>query len=203
MKLETRGGARRALIMLALALAIYALADWVVLPAYDRLTASSDLASDKENQLRRYRRAELRKGQYTELLKVANERIAKSESVVIPAANLSLASAEMQSLIEGVVNKQGLMVGQRMIGAPRRLNNFYAEIPMTLSFDSTPGQLVSFLDEIRTLPRFVTVKSLQVTPIAQVFEAPKGTDLMKNVRVSMILGALCSADFIKTDRVNR
>ena len=148
MKLETRGGARRALLMLAAALAIYALADWVVFPAYDRLTAASDQASDKENQLRRYRRAELRKGQYTELLKVANERIAKSESVVIPAANLSLASAEMQSLVEGIANKQGLMVGQRMIGAPRRLNNFYAEIPMTLSFDSTPGQLVSKLKVI-------------------------------------------------------
>src|SRR5262249_32918843 len=114
----------------------------LVLPAYDRITAARELAAEKENQLRRYRRAELRKGQYADLLKLANERISKSESIVIAAGNLSLASAELQSLVEGATNKVGLMVGQRMIGTPRRLNDFYAEVPMTLTFESTPGQVV-------------------------------------------------------------
>ena len=203
MKFEIRGGRRRALILLAVALAIYAVANWVVFPAYDRLTAARDMVAEKENQLRRYRLAELRKGQYTDLLKVATERIAKSESVVIAPANLSLASAELQSLVENSANKVGLMVGQRMIGTPRRLNNFYAEIPMTLSFDSTPGQLVLFLSEVRTMPRFVAVRTLQVSPVLQVLEAPKGIDLMKNVHVTMTLAALCSADLIKTERTTR
>jgi len=114
---------------------VYVVADIVVLPAYDRISAARELAADKETQLRRYRRAELRKGQYTDLLKLADDRLSKSESVVIPAANASLASAELQSLIEGSGNRVGLMVGQRMIGVPRRLNTSYAELPMTLSFD--------------------------------------------------------------------
>ena len=203
MKFEIRGGARRALILLAVALAIYVLADWAALPAYDRLTAAGELVSEKENQLRRYRRAEVRKGQYTELLKVADERIAKSESVVIGGANVSLASAELQSLVEDSINKAGLMVIQRMIGSPRRLNEFYAEISMTLNFDSTPGQLVLFLNEVHSLPRFVTVRSLQVTPVSPVLEAPKGSDLMKNVHVAVTLSGLCSADLLKTDRRTR
>ena len=199
MKLEIRQRDRRALILLVAALAIYGLVDWAILPAFDRLTAAGEAAADKEKQLRRYRRAELRKGQYTDLLKVADERIKKSESVVIPAANLSLASAEMQSLMEATATKVGLTLGQRQIGAPRRLNEFYAELPMTMSFESTPGQVVQFLNELRSLPRFVTVRALQVTPIAPVFAAPKGADLTKNVRVSVTSAALTSADLVKTE----
>ncbi len=197
MKFEMRQRDRRALIILALALAIYGAADWFVLPAYDRVSAARELAADKESQLKRYRRAELRKGQYEALLKTANDRLSKSESVVITAANLSLASAELQSLIEGAGNKVGLMLGIRLMGNARRVNDFYAELPMTLNFESTPGQLVSFLNELRTLPRFITVRMLQISPVMPVSEAPKGSDLTKNVRVSLGISAFTSADLVK------
>src|SRR5690349_17290156 len=117
---------------MGLAIVIYGGVNWVLLPAYDRVSAAQDLASEKEIQLKRYRRASLRKGQYETLIKVADERLAKSEGIVIPAANTALASAEFQALIEGASNKVGLMLSQRMIGNPRKLNDFYAELPMTL-----------------------------------------------------------------------
>jgi Tfp pilus assembly protein PilO len=199
MKFEIRQRDRRALILLVLAVAIYGVAKWVILPAYDRLTAAQERAADKEKQLRRYRRAELRKGQYTDLLKVADARVKQSESVVIATGNLSLASAELQSMVEGTANKVGVMLGQRMIGTPRRLNDYFAEVPMTMSFESTPGQVVAFLNELRSLPRFVTVRALQVTPVSPVFEAPKGSDLTKNVRVSITCSALTSADLMKAE----
>jgi Tfp pilus assembly protein PilO len=187
------------LMMLALALLVYGLAVWFVIPMYDRLSAASDVAAEKQNQLRRYRRAELRKGQYADLLKVANDRVTKGESVVIAAANASLASAEMQSLIEGVCTKVGITIAQRTLGNPRRLNDFFAEVPMTLSFDSTPGQLVSFLSELRSLPRLVSVRGLQVAPLSPVSEAPKGVDLLKNLRVNMTMAAVSSADIVKRE----
>jgi Tfp pilus assembly protein PilO len=136
-------------------------------------------------------------------LKSTDERVAKAESAVIAAANVSLASAELQSLMEAVGNKVGLMVGQRSIGTPRRLNEFYADLPMTMSFESTPGQLVAFLDEVRLLPRFVTVRTLQVTPVSPVFEAPKGVDLSKNVRVNVTVAALTSAALVRTEGAKR
>jgi Tfp pilus assembly protein PilO len=123
--------------------------------------------------------------------------VVKSEAVVISAASVSLASSELQAMIEGVGAKVGVMMGQRTIGRPRRLNNFYAELPMTLSFESTPGQLTAFLNELRTLPRFVNARALQVSPAQMVFEAPKGADLQKNVRVGMTVAALISADLVK------
>ncbi len=199
MKFEVRQRDRRALILLGLALAIYGLADWVLLPAYDRMSSAREAAADKEKQLRRYRRAELRKGQYTDLLKLADQRSRTNESVIISASNLSFASAELQTMMEATATKVGLMVGQRMIGAPRRANDYYAELPMTMSFESTPGQVVAFLNELRSLPHYVTVRSLQVNPVAPVFEAPKGSDLTKNVRVNITCVALMSAELMKSE----
>lgn len=198
MKLEIRQRDRRALMLLALGLVIYGVAEWVLLPAYDRISDAKEVAADKETQLRRYRRAELRKGQYESLLPVAEQRVTASESVVINAANLSLASAELQSLIESAAGKANIMLGQRAVGTARRLNDFYSELTMTLSFESTPNQLVMLLNELRALPRVVNVRSLQVAPLSPVFEVPKGIDLLKTVRVSMIVSAPVPADLVKT-----
>lgn len=198
MKLEIRQRDRRALMLLALAIVIYIVGDWVLLPAYDRISDAQEVAADKETQLRRYRRAELRKGQYEGLLKVADQRVIAGESVVINAANLSLASAELQSLVESAANNTNIMLSQRAMGIPRRLNDFYAELTMTLGFEATPNQLVMLLNELRAMPRFVSVRSLQVAPVSPVFEAPKGVDLLKTVRVAMIVSVPAPADLVKT-----
>ena len=199
LKLQVKQRDRRALIILALALLTYELATAILIPAYDRLAAARDVAAEKETQLKRYRRAQLRKGQYADLIKTASARVAQSESTVISAATLPLASAELQAMIEDASNKLGLVVGQRMIGTPKRLNDFYAELPLTLSFDSTPGQLIAFLNEIRTLPRFLTVRTLQVSPVQPVLDAPKGQELTKNLRVSMTIYGLASAAIAKSE----
>src|SRR5262249_40387292 len=149
--------------------------------AYDRMAAARDLAAEKESQLRKYRRAQLRKGQYADLLKTASAQIAQNESVVIPGTNLTFAFGEFQSIIENAASKVGIVPGLRTIGAAKRLNDFYAELPVTLNFESTPGQLVAFLNELRTIPRFVSVRSLQVSPVEPVIEVPKGAGLTKNV----------------------
>jgi Tfp pilus assembly protein PilO len=202
-KLQIKQKDRRALIILALALVIYEVGTAVVLPAYDKLVAARDLVSDKESELRRYRRAQLRKGQYADLLKVTADRVAKSESAVIVAANAPLASSQLQSMIEEAATKTGLMLGQRTIGSVKRLNDFYAELPVTLSFDSTPGQLVAFLSELRREPRFLTVRSLQVSPVETILEAPKGMAVSKTVRVLMTVVSLTTTNIVKTDGVSK
>jgi len=199
MKLAVRQRDRRALMLLGAAVLIYTLSDWIILPAYDRIMAGPEIAAEKEQHLRRYRRAQARKGQYESLLKTADQSLSASESVLIAAANISVASSEVQSLVENAGSKVGLAIGQRMIGTPRRVNNDYAEIPMTLLFESTPGQLVSFLNELRSLPRLVTVRNLQVSPIVQLNEVPKGIDVTKNVRVNMTLAAFTEADLVKPE----
>jgi Tfp pilus assembly protein PilO len=197
MTLKIKPRERRALLLLVLALAVYEFANALVLPAYDRIAAGHDLAVEKESQLKKYRRTQLRKGQYEALLKTAAARVTQGESVLLSGTNPAAASAELQSLVEGAASKIGVVVGQRAMGSPKRLNDFYSELSMTLSFDSTPGQVVSFLSELRSLPRFVAVRSLQISPIEPVLEAPKGMSISKNVRVSMTVYSLAAADIAK------
>jgi Tfp pilus assembly protein PilO len=197
MKLAIRQRDRRALLLLLIAMALYGGLRLLVLPRYDRLALAADVVAEKETQLRRYRRAELRKGQYAELTKLANLKIQQNESVISQAGNESFASAELQSMVEAAAGKVGLMLSQRSVGSSRRINEFYAELPMTLGFEGTPGQLVMFLSELRALPQLVIVHSAQVTPVQPVQEAPKGLDVTKNVRVNMTIAAWCRADIVK------
>ena len=190
MKLEIRQRDRHALLGLALAVAVFGVIKLVALPAYDRFAVAADTVAEKESQLRRYRRAQLRKGQYAELVKLTTAKIVENESVVSKAASESLVSAELQSMVETTATKVGVMLAQRSVGASRKLNDFYAELPMTLGFESTPGQLVAFLAELRALPRVVVVHSLQVTPVHPVQEVHKGEDLSKNVRVTMTIATV-------------
>jgi len=197
MKFEIRQRDRRAILALVFGLAVYAAMKLAVFPAYDRFAIAADAVANKESQLRRYRRAELRKGQYAELIKLTSTKIAENESVVMNAANQSLISAELQSMVEASAAKLGLMLGQRSVGALRRLNDFYGELPMTLGFESTPGQLVMFLAELRSYPRLVTVRSIQVAPVRPVQEVPKGEDVTKNVRVTMTLAVLSRMETVR------
>jgi hypothetical protein len=202
-KFQIKPRDRRALIILALGLIIYEVGTAIILPAYDKLVAARDLASEKESELRRYRRAQLRKGQYSDLLKTTADRVAQSESAVISAASAPLASAQLQSMIEEAAGKTGLMLGQRTIGTAKRLNDFYAELPITLNFESTPGQLVTFLSELRRGPRFLTVRALQVSPVEAIVEAPKGLGVSKTIRVFMTVVSLTNADTPKTQGVSK
>ena len=198
MKFEIRPRDRRALVLLVLALVVYGALKLAAFPVYDRLARASDAAVEKETQLRRYRRAELRKGQYAEITKLASAKLEQNEAVLSKAANESLLSAELQARLEAAAVKVGLMFNQRSVGQARRLNDFYWELPMTLGFESTPGQLVMFLVELRTVPQFVTVRAVQVTPVQPVQEVPKVGDLTKSVRVTMtIAAAYYRADIVK------
>ena len=147
--------------------------------------------------MRRYRRAQFGKGQYAELIQLASAKIAENESLVSTAGNESLVSADLQSLVEATAAKVGLMFNQRNVGASRRLNDFYAEVPMTLGFESTPGQFVMFLAELRALPRSVAVRSVQTTPIQPLQELPKGIDVTKNLRINMTIAVLWRTDKVK------
>jgi Tfp pilus assembly protein PilO len=194
MSLEMNARNRRALLGLGLALVVYGLLRFVAFPIQDRLGAAAETAAQKQDELRRFRRAQMRKGQYAQLTELQAKKSKEAESVLLSAANPSLVSAELQSLVEAAGMKAGITFVQRNVGTPKRLNEFYGEFTITVGFDSTPGQLTMFLSDLRAAPKFITVRSLQVSPVQPVQEIPKGVDLSKNVHVTMTLAALSVAE---------
>ena len=185
MKIRLRERDRRALIGLALAVALYLVTVELVLPQWDRLREAPELAVNSESQLQRYRRAISRQGRYEELEALAVARDGELESLLIRAESESLASVELQSIVESVAADIGVVFGERNIIAPRMLDDFFSETAMSVAFDSTPNQLVSLLTALRDLETLITVRELNIQP-----KPDEGQDLNKEWQVSLTVGAL-------------
>ena len=187
-----RLGARdkRAIVILGSAVVLYAVVSWVVLPAYDTLAGAEVAAMERETLLQKYRQAAGRRGRYEGLLARVASQQAQAETRVIKAASFPLAAAEFQSYIEGTAQKLGIGLSQRAVATPPASNEALRELTMSVAFEGTPQQTVSFLAEVRALPKSVRVLTLTVNPLQVAQEPPKGTPFSKNLRVVSTLGAL-------------
>ena len=190
MKIEMRGRDRRALVLLGLAVVVYLAISNLALPAYDRIKSGADTVANKEDELRKYRGALVSQQHYTQLLAQVKSSLEEGEGRLVRGDNPSLASVELQTIVEDAAKKFSIPLGQRSMSAAKKKTDYFNEISMTLSFDGTPNQLTSLLAELRGAPKFVTVKSLQVAPVALATEAPTKGELRKTVRVSLTVSAL-------------
>ena len=193
MKVEIRQRDRRALIGLGLAIGVYVLLAMLAFPAFDSLKSSAAEASEKEQQLMKYKRALIRKGHYSQLLESARKNMTEAEARLIRGDNASLASVELQNIVEEAAKKVEIPLGQRNMSTAKKKDQFFNEITMTLSFESTPNQLTMFLSELRSAPKFLTVRNAQVAPVQILQEAPKKGDFQKTVRVSLTIAAILAS----------
>ena len=193
MKIQIRERDKRAFLLLGGALLTYAILAVGVFPVLDRLSGSAAAAAQKEEQLMKYRRAQIRRGNYVKLLEQARKNVAEAEGLLIRGDNPSLASVELQTIVEDAAKKVGINFIQRNISPARKKDDFFNEITVAVSFESTPNQVVSFLSEVRNAPKFVTVRNAQVAPVQVVQAPPAKGDLKKTVRVSLTLGAILAS----------
>ncbi len=83
MKVQIRERDKLALFLLGGALALYLIITAGVFPAFDRLNGSASTATQKEEQLMKYRRAQVRRGNYVRLLEQARKNVADAEAMLI------------------------------------------------------------------------------------------------------------------------
>jgi len=190
MKFEIRERDRRAVLMLLSAVGLYVVISYGVLPAFDSLREAAGGTSNKEQQLSKYRRALVRKGNYTQLLEQARKNMASDQALFIRGDNPSLAAVELQTIVEGAATKTGLTLNQRNISAARKKDDFFNEITMTVAMDATPLQISSFLTELRNAPKFVVVRNLQLAPTEVLHEAPAKGGFKKVLRANLTISGL-------------
>lgn len=189
MKIALQKRDRRALGALVIAVAGYLLVAVVAIPLYEKLQDAESTALEKEGLLKKYREVVGRKGRYSELIAQVQKQSEQAETRVIQAANPSLAAVELQSLVETSARQLGISLLQRNVGTPTASADALREITMTVSFEASPAQLVSFLSALRAAPKAVRVLTMTVNPIQVAQEAPRSGKFSKNVRVVMALGA--------------
>jgi hypothetical protein len=190
MKFDLRERDRRAILILAAATGIYVVASYAVLPAFDKLTQTPSHVNEQEQQLRKYRRALIRKGHYTEELVRARKNVVDAEARFVRGDNPSLASVELQTIVEEAAKKANLDLTQRNVTPARKKDDSFNEITMALNLESTPSQIFGFLAEIRNAPKYVTIRSVQITPVQVLTEAPKKGDFLKTIRANVTIAAL-------------
>jgi hypothetical protein len=169
--------------LLGIAAAVYLLSTLVVMPAYDNLKAAPAQVAEKSEHLRRYRRELLHRGNYDAL--TADTRRKLTEARTHFFSNDSAGSAELQKIVEDSAKLSGINLSQRTATQTKKVNDLVNEIAMTLSFESTLNQFVTFLSQLQTSPKLVKVRTAQVDPLQVAYEAPKAGELKKNVRVNL------------------
>jgi Tfp pilus assembly protein PilO len=189
MKFEIRERDRRALFLLAAAGVIYVVFSFVLLPVFDGLNLGSSTASDKEQQLSKYRRALIRKGSYAQLIDQVQKNLIADESRFVRGDNPTLAAVEVQNIVESAAQKNGLSLTQRNISPARKKDEFFNEITMTVAFEASPAQIAVFLVDIRNAPKFVMVRNAQVAPIETPQEAPPKGNFKKMLRANLTIVA--------------
>jgi hypothetical protein len=135
----------------------------------------------------------VRKGNYTQLLEQARKNMAADEALFIRGDNPSLAAVELQTVVEGAAGKSGLALNQRSVSAARKKDDFFNEITMTVTIDGTPSQISTFLSELRSAPKFVAVRNLQLTPTEVLREPPAKGGFKKTVRANLTISGLLPA----------
>ena len=190
MRFELRERDRRAILLLVAATGIYGLVAYVALPAVDKLTQTPSRVGEQEQQLKKYRRALIRKGHYTEELAQARKNVSEAEARFVRGDNPTLASVELQTIVEEAAKKASLDLTQRNVTPAKKKDDSFNEITMTLSLEATPSQIFGFLAEIRNAPKYVMVRSAQITPAQILTEAPKKGDFLKTVRANITIAAL-------------
>jgi hypothetical protein len=189
MNINLREKDRRAIFILVIATGIYVLAAYVFLPAVDKLTLTPSRVSDREEQLKKYRRALVRKGHYAEQLEQARKSVAEAEARFIRGDNPTLASVELQTIVEEAAKKVSPQLNQRNVSPARKKDDFFNEITMTLAVEATPPQVFGFLAEIRNASKYITVRSAQIAPAQILTEPPKKGDFLKIVRANITIAA--------------
>jgi hypothetical protein len=97
---------------------------------------------------------------------------------------------ELQTIVENAAKKANLDLGQRNITPARKRDDSFNEITMALALDATPSQIFGFLAEMRNAPKYVIVRSVQMTPAQIMTEPPKKGDFVKTIRANVTIAAL-------------
>src|SRR6185369_4463292 len=107
------GRDRFALLLLAAVLGLGALIEWVVFPVYDALKAAPGLVAEKEELLKKYRRTLDRKPTQTQAMNGIAKDVTQLQALLIRADNASLASLELQSIVEHAAAGSNISIAQR------------------------------------------------------------------------------------------
>lgn len=121
-----------------------------------------------EQRIRRMRRMAASAPAREELLRKAQEELARREQGMIRAETPAQAQAQMLEIVRRVAKSQPETFQMRgtEFGAPRPLGDAYGEVVMTVIIESPIEQLITFLADVSNQPELLSVNEIQFSQAA-------------------------------------
>ena len=176
---------RIALKVAGVALVLFLVADFGVLPLSDALQASSQGIEKKELTLRRYQRLVALASSQPASHAAAEKSLGDAEAGLLESPSESLANAEWQRLVRELAKEKGLELSSSEVLRVEKLSPDYALVTGRVALAARLDQLVDMLVAMATSPKLLAANSLKVTPM--------GGDPQKRLQVEMTISAAMRA----------
>jgi len=152
---------RRALLLLALAVAVF-LALQFGLPRAENVLASSTPIPEMESRLRRLQQVALEKPRTATAAAAAARELAEAEKGLIAAATPAIASAQMLQIVKDSLTAQGIALQTSEFGQVKVLGEDYAQVPLTVAFSCGVEQWINWMAAIRNAPHTLSTLEMRV-----------------------------------------
>ena len=153
---------RRALQVGAIAVALWLILRFAVLPVWDRWQQARTDLPLQETALIKYRQALAAAGAEKTTAETLEKRLREVESELLASATPALASAELQDWVRQTAANHAIEVRSSEFLAVRPQSNGYVQVPLGLQFQCRLDQLVNFLSAMHSGPKILAVPRLAI-----------------------------------------
>ena len=173
---------RTLLVWGGLAVALYLVLDFLLLPFWDSLAETRANAEFQARRVRNYQRMLLQKDGVQSELDRLRRRTESLEQGLLDSPGDALAGAEIQGLVRDVAAAQGLTVQNSDLEPVEPLGPRYGKVSTRISLSGGIHQVVDFMAAMGSGPKILFVEDLRIAPVR--VNHPKDKDIRVTLSVS-------------------
>lgn len=155
---------KRALLLLGLAVIVALLLQFGIPSRSGVATASPASVDAGEKRLRRLQELAQKKPRAAAEAEAAAKALAETEKGLLKASTPALASAEMQQLVQEMLRAQGINMQASEFGVPKAVGEYYAQVPLTVSFSCGIEQWINLMAAVRNAPQVLSTADIRLAP---------------------------------------
>ena len=153
---------KRALTILTVAVVVFLLVDFGLLPLVDRFAEARQTLAVRELALRKYRRSAASEAARQSSLSELQKRLATTEAAMLESQTAALAAAELQRTLKEVAAANQIELSGTEFLPAKPLDSEHTLISTRFAVSANMERLVNFLVALETGPKSLGVRSLTV-----------------------------------------
>ena len=153
---------RRALKAFGVALGVWLVLSFVIVPAWDQWEQERQMLSLRENALIKHHRMLEKEESATASGSLLRSELQQIEQGLLLGETSALASAELQGWLRVTTLAHGIEVRSSQFMPERNQENGYTQVPIGVQFQCRLDQLVNFLAAVRDDPKVFSILRFNV-----------------------------------------